>query len=259
MPARAPRRNPFRALALMVLCCGLARAEPLAEILATGAESAAAAQQAQLQVERIAADAQALAAEERELRRQIDGLARYNARLERQAADQQSRIASIAQASAEATVLAREMVPLLERMTDSLEAFVALDRPFLLEERRARIAQLRADLDRADVPLAAVFRAVLAAYRSEIAYGEGLHAHTGYIEVDGSPRAAELLRVGRLALFAQSRDGATTWHWDDTARRWAAREDVALTAEVRAGLAMARGERPRGLLLLPVPGAEDAE
>jgi hypothetical protein len=113
-------------------------------------------------------------------------------------------------------------------------------------------------MDRADVPLAAVFRAVLEAYRAEIAYGDGLHAHTGVIDVDGAERAAELLRVGRLALFAQSRDGASTWRWDDAVRRWQPDGDAALASEVHAGLAMARGERPAALLRLPVPKVEEA-
>jgi FtsZ-binding cell division protein ZapB len=251
-----------RSIPLLLACALLSGPawpeDPLQEILDTGADSASKAMETQQFAERIDAETRALADERRELQRQIEGLARYNARLERQAADQQRRLAALGQASAEATVLARDMVPLIERMIDSLEDFVALDRPFLGEERRARIASLRAGLDRADVSLASEFRAVLDAYLAEIAYGDGMHASTGVIGTTDGERTVELLRLGRIALFAQSGDGATTWQWDDASRSWQTRDDPILANEVRTGLAMARGERATAMLRLAIPRIEDA-
>ena len=232
------------------------RAEPLDEILATGAASAEAGRGAQADAERVDDDTRALAAEYATLRRQLDGLAVYNARLERQIEDQQQRLAEIATASEDATRLAREIVPLIERMIDALESFVALDRPFRLDERNARIARLRADLARTDVPVAASFRAVLDAYRSELDYAVALGASSERIDHGGAERTMTLLQVGHLALFAQSEDGATTLWWSPATHAWELLEGADYARSIADGIRMARGEQAPALLRVPLAAPE---
>lgn len=251
------RHTMRRAAIAAVLGAALAHADPLQEILTTGAASAEAGRSAQASVDLIADDTRALAAEYATLRRQLDGLAVYNDRLEHQIADQQRRLAEIAQASSDATALSREMVPLLSRMIDSLDTFIGLDKPFRLEERRARIAQLHAGLGSTDMSVAASFRAVLDAYRTELAYGGVLGASTGTIRHDRAELTVSVLQVGRLALFAQSEDGATTFWWNPHARRWTLLEDDDFAPAVADGIRMARGELPPALLRLPI-GAPEA-
>lgn len=256
-PAPASRRS--RHLALVVLLgAGVAAAEPLEDIIESGARSVQGGQQAQAGIDRLHEDTLALADEYRALRRQIDGLAAYNARLERQTANQQQRLAEIDQASSEAAVLAREMVPLLLRMIDSLDTFVGLDKPFRLAERKARIAALRAGLDRAEVSLAASFSAVLDAYLMELGYGDGLSVHAAEIETADARRTVDVLQVGRLALFAQSEDGSISWMWDEGAHAWEPVTDGASAEAVRQGIRMARGEQPPRLLRLPLPAPTES-
>lgn len=126
-----------------------ARAEqPLEDIYRLSQASTQAAQASQATVERIADETRELLQEYKTVMKQVDGLEVYNARLEKQIAGQEERIAATGASIDEVTVLQRQMMPLLVRMIDGLESFVALDKPFLLEERRERIAFLRHNLDR---------------------------------------------------------------------------------------------------------------
>src|SRR5512139_227550 len=145
-----------------------ARAEPLEDVFRASEASTAAAQASQARIERIADETRELLQEYKTVMKQVDGLEVYNARLEKQIAGQEERIAATGASIDEVTVLQRQMMPLLVRMIDGLESFVALDKPFLLEERRDRIAFLRHDLDRSDIPLAEKYRQVMEAYRIEM-------------------------------------------------------------------------------------------
>ena len=55
-------------------------------------------------------------------------------------------------------VINRQIFPLMERMIDGLDQSVALDIPFLLEERTKRIDALKLLMSRSDVSVAEKFR-----------------------------------------------------------------------------------------------------
>ena len=86
MPAALPLmpRLISRCLVPCLALCGLllaagARAEPLAEILSSGEQSAAAGQAAQAEVDRLATATRALLEEYKSVSRQIEGLGIHNA------------------------------------------------------------------------------------------------------------------------------------------------------------------------------------
>jgi hypothetical protein len=248
------RFRPLAALLLVLVAADLRSDDALTGILDTGAESAQAGQAAQERIDALAAETSALLAEYRTLSRQLDGLALHNARLERQYEDQQRRLAGIAAASEGAVALQREITPLLVRMIDSLEQFVALDLPFRLEERRARIAALREALGRSDTPLDAAFGAVLAAYRSELDYATAIGSWTEAVEIDGESRTADLLHVGRSLLLAQTADQQKSLRWDPATAGWVALDDDYAGA-LRDAIRSARGELAPRMLRLPFPAA----
>ncbi|MBP6381908.1 MAG: DUF3450 domain-containing protein [Pseudomonadales bacterium] len=234
-----------------------ARADPLEDILRVSQASTEAAQASQANVERIADETRDLLQEYRTVMKQVEGLEVYNARLEKQIAGQEERVAATGASIDEVTVLQRQMLPLLVRMIDGLESFVALDKPFHVEERRERIAFLRHNLDRSDIPLAEKYRQVMEAYRIELEYGRKIDTYKDTIAVGGEPREVDILRVGRIALLYQTPDQRSAGFWNPTQGGWEPLEGNAYRGAIRQGMRMANKQASIELLTLPVaaPGA----
>ncbi len=247
----------FALLVCILAGAAIARAEPVGEILSTGAQSADAGKAAQAEVDRLASETRALLDEYTAITRQIEGLGIHNARLERQYADQQRRLADIDAAATGALALQREIAPLLVRMVDSLEQFIALDLPFRLPERNARVAVLRRALESADTPLDIAFRDVMLAYRAELEYARNVGAYPDTITVAGEPRGVQVLHMGRSLLLARTPDGSGNFRWDPSVHAWTPL-DAGYDDAIARGVAMALGEQPPGLLRLPLPAASEA-
>lgn len=234
-----------------------ARAEPLEEIFRVSQASTEAAQASQASVERIADETRDLLQEYKTVMKQVDGLKVYNARLEKQIAGQEERVAATGASIDEVTVLQRQMLPLLVRMIDGLESFVALDKPFHVEERRERIAFLRHNLDRSDIPLAEKYRQVMEAYRIEIEYGRKIDTYRQTIAIGGAEREVDVLRVGRIALLYQTPDQRLSGFWNAEAGGWEPL-DGEYRAAIQDGMRMARKQASIDLLRLPIPAPEAA-
>ena len=82
-----------------------------------------------------------------------ESLEKYNSQLDKQVAAQREEMASIEKQLIDIETTNREVQPLMQRMVDTLERFVALDVPFLLEERTARVKSLQEMMLRADVTI----------------------------------------------------------------------------------------------------------
>lgn len=233
-------------------------ADTFDEILRESQASTVDARAGQLRIDGIADETRALLQEYKIVMKQVDGLEVYNARLEKQIASQDRRVAAIDSSLEEVVVLQRQLTPLLERMIDALAEFVELDRPFHLAERRERIAFLRASLDRADVSVAEKFRQVLEAYRIEIEYGRKIDTYRESIAVGGVEREVDVLRVGRIALLFQTPDLALSGQWNPGSKSWEELEGSEYRSAIRSGIRMANKQAAVGLLRLPVAAPEKA-
>jgi uncharacterized coiled-coil protein SlyX len=188
--------------------------------------------------------------------KQVDGLKVYNARLERQIANQEKRIRDIDASIAEASVIQRQIPPLVTRMLDGLEQFINLDMPFDLDTRLGNIEAVRANMDRSDVTSAEAFRQVLELYSIELQYGRGIEAYTDTIELGGADREVDILRIGRVALVYQSTDGAETGAWNKDAQSWEELSAGDYAAAVRKGVRIAKKQATIELLNMPVSAPE---
>lgn len=184
-----------------------------------------------------------------------DSLERYNAQLTLQLESQAREQAALREQIDQLDVTAREIVPLLQRMLDTLVQFVALDMPFLSEERAARLDTLRALMPRADVSIAEKYRRLAEAYQVEMEYGRTLEAYQAPLSREDD-RVVNLLRVGRLALMYQTLDGRESGYWDPVAGRFVVDDDY--HAAVREGLKVARKQAAPTLLRLPLQAAAGA-
>ena len=137
------------------------------------------------------------------------------------------------------------------RLIDGLEQFVALDVPFLPEERANRVADLRAMMDRADVAASEKFRRVMEAYQVEMDYGRTMEAYSGIHTINGQERDVEFLRLGRTALIYQTRDASMQGVWNKQTRQWE-ELDSSYRTQITKGLRMAKKQLAPDLLMLPV-------
>lgn len=245
-------------IGVMLAAAAVTHGQQLDEVLGVSEAARGEARQSQQRIDALAEGAQALLDEYRVLNRQIEGLDVYNARLERQIAAQEQRITAIDASLEEVTVLSRQVLPLLIRMIDSLDSFIALDRPFHLQERQERIAALRRNMDRPDLPLGEKFRQVMDAYRIETDFGRSIDTYRDTIPVAGEQREADVLRVGRIALLYRTADGSLCGQWNPLTRAWEALDRGEFELVIRDGIRIARRQAAIELLPLPVMAPEAA-
>ena len=109
----------------------------------------------------------------------LDRLNDYNANLQNMLDSQAEEARQLERDLLALEDLRRNLVPLMLDMQEALADFVQLDKPFLVDERAARVAAL-ADLQgRADVNLAEKYRRLIEAYIIETEYGQSLEAWEG--------------------------------------------------------------------------------
>jgi hypothetical protein len=212
-------------------------------------------QQTQQRIDDMSERTRAMLEEYQRLARENEALGTYNDQLERIVRSQETEKTSV-RTQLEAIELTRqEIMPLMLRMIDRLEAFLDADVPFLAGERRMRVARLRELLDRADVSVAEKYRRVLEAYQVELDYGRTIEAYHDELEVAGTRRTVDVLRVGRVGLYYQSLDGRHSGRWDRASGGWRPLDGKDRLA-IRQALRVARQEVAPELLRLPVPAAE---
>jgi hypothetical protein len=146
----------------------------------------------------------------------------------------------------------------MTQMIGGLEQFVALDVPFLLEERQERVAKLKELMERDDVTVAEKFRKVTEAYQIENDYGSTIEAYKDTVNIEGGTREVDFLRVGRIGLIYQSQDGKVSGAWDQSARQWEALGNESKN-QIKFALQIATKQKAPDLVLLPVPAPEASQ
>ncbi|WP_372863581.1 DUF3450 domain-containing protein [Spongiibacter sp.] len=232
---------------------------PVSAIVKVGELRTKSAKASQVRIDRLAAETGDLLQDYKTVMKQVDGLRVYNARLEKQIASQLRRIASLEKAVAEATIIQRQIDPLLQRMIDGLEQFVELDVPFHIEERKQRVEFLRNNLDRSDITIAEKFRQVLEAYKIENEYGRKIDSYKGVATVNGAERDVNFLRIGRIGLLYQTTDGETSGAWDKTQGTWTELDAGDYRGAIQKGLRIARKQASIDIMKLPIPAPEAAK
>ena len=157
-------------LGLWLAPAGLAQ-DRLERLVSEGEQRSSEGEAAQQRIDRVSEETERLLGEYRQATKVLDGLKVYNELLGRQVDGQRDEITALQDSIDRVASIERQIVPLMVRMIDSLDAFVALDVPFLPDERRERVARLRALLDDGGVSVAEKFRKVLRRTRSRTTMG----------------------------------------------------------------------------------------
>jgi outer membrane murein-binding lipoprotein Lpp len=255
------QRNRFVASLLVVAAVVLgstASAATLNDIFAVAEQLNSQARQSQAKIDALTEETRQLLGEYKIVLKEIEGLRVYNRQLEKQIANQVSEISTLSSSIDEVTVIERQVSPLMLRMIDGIEQFVALDLPFLMSERTNRLETLREMMDRADVAVSEKLSQILRAYQIENEYGRTIAAYDDSITIDGTERQVDVLQMGRIALMYQTPDGAETGRYNADSGQWEAVDDVFKT-QVQNGIRMARQQLSYDMLMLPVAGPETAQ
>ena len=251
----------FRFLPWLLATAGMAVAVPAAAAdwpaLARVAQVSTQQQaQAQQEIDRLDDQAQEALADYRRNLLELEGLRTYTAQIQLLVDRQRVRLGELDRQVEQAANLDRQIVPLMERMHAALAAFVAQDLPFLQAERQARIERLRRVLDNPELSMAVRFRGLYEAFQAELDYGRNLETYEDTLAVDGGERAATVLRVGRIGLYALANDRQTAYRWDRTAGAWQPAGDIARSLQY--AIRMARKQVAPDLLVLPVDPPQGA-
>ena len=214
-----------------------------------------AAQQSQKKIDNIADKTDSLIGKLRTESKIVDGLKVYNQQLQKQIEAQNKAAEQLQESIKNVAIVERQIVPLTLKMIESLEAFVALDMPFSLVERRERIANLKGYMNDASVSAAERFRKVLEAYEIENEYGRTIEAYSDKLNLDGQALEVDILRVGRVGLYYQTKDGKKSGAWDKNTKNWTAL-DSGNNRHIRKAIRVANKQTAPELLKLPVHAPE---
>ncbi len=182
----------------------------------------------------------------------LENLREYNEQLDAQIQDQKEQEVSLKTQIEQSLGVERNVIPLMNRMIERLEKFVELDVPFLPEQRKSRVENLKALMKRSDATAAEKFRRILGAYQIENDYGRSIEAYNGEIERDGKILSVTFLKVGRIAYLYQTVDGSVTAVWDHDNKVWENKNGF--REEVSTAIRIANSQLAPDLILIPVKG-----
>jgi len=247
-----PLRRNLLLAALPLALAGGAGAQTYDRILEVRESTHLASAESQERIDQLSDETRTLLARYQAASRQADSLRVYVEQLEKLVASQETEKRELQQQIDGVSEVERDIMPLMQQMVDVLAQFIEADVPFLLSERRSRVERMRELLVRSDVTVAEKYRRLLEAYQIENSFGHTIEAYAGDLERDGEAREVDFLRIGRVALFYQTRDGEESGTW--TPEGWQTIDDGYASA-IRQGLRIANRQAAPDLLLLPLPAA----
>ena len=184
------------------------------------------------------------------LPQQLDPTNIYNRQMQELINSQNNEITSINEQMVELDNTNRGILPKLEEMVLTLESIIQNDIPFLLDERFARIQDLKNILLQSNISTSEKFRRVFEAYQIENEYGRTIESYRDEIGVDGIKYNVEIFRLGRVGLYARTSDGRYNAMFSKKQNQWIKQRGI--DNELVIALKIARKELPPSLLKLPV-------
>jgi septal ring factor EnvC (AmiA/AmiB activator) len=232
--------------------------EAFGEILDERAEGNDESATVQKQIDELSDQTDDLSAKYRTALTQIDSIRIYNHQLRGLISSQQEELTSLQDQLDRVEVVGRSVTPLMLRMIDALDATVALDLPYLSEERTERIANLRKLMTRAAVTNAEKYRLIMEAYQDENEYGRTIEAYRSTLKRGDRDIKVDFLRFGRIALVYQTLDGMEAGVWNQAKQGWDPL-DASYRTAIRQGLRIARKQAAPDLIRLPLPVPREGE
>jgi hypothetical protein len=227
------------------------------QVLEVGRDNTELSAQSQAKIDSTESATDKLINEFKVVSKQVEGLKLYNAQKRIQIQAQLDLMDKYDEQLIQVVVMQRQIPPLAQRMLQGLEKYVNLDTPFHIEERRQRLDLVRASLSNPKVTASEQVRQILEAYNIEAEYGRKLDAYDATIVLGGQELVVNILRVGRLGMFFQTKDERQTGYYDTETGSW---EELGggYRVTVRDGIRMANKLAPMDIMMLPIVYRGDA-
>lgn len=185
----------------------------------------------------------------------VEGLKVYNDQLAKQLNAQKKASGEILVSIEKAKGLEPQVVPLLNKMLVALERFVNADLPFHLDDRLESIGRLKSLMVSPDAATSDRFRNIMDIYTAEIEYGNTAEAYKATLPINGNEIEVDMLRIGRVALYYQTRDQKTSGMWDTASGAWVELPSGA-NRSIRTAIKVAAKTVAPELLSIPIPAPE---
>ncbi|MEW5913328.1 MAG: DUF3450 domain-containing protein [Thermodesulfobacteriota bacterium] len=245
--------------ALLLAAAGAAwAAGPSAQAVRRQAEQAVdARRQAQGLVDAWAPQRSKLMDQAERLEKELALVRRQRTKAEAYLAGQRAKIAEMERRLAEIARIRAGLEPVLDQTYQRLQALVTADLPFLSGERAQRLAELRRTLNDYDAGLAEKARRLLEALAIEARYGSTVSVSQAELPLEGHTRQVNLLRLGRLGLFALEPQGGRAWRYDPSAKKYLPLDGF--SRELQQAAEIAQRRRVVSLVELPLGQAPAPE
>ena len=211
----------------------------------------------QTKINKLADQSQELLAQFKQVSRETGNLKIYNNNLEKLINSQTREITSLNKQLSEIDATNHGIVPLMIRMLESLDKFIDLDVPFLLTERKNRIAALNELLVNASITTSEKYRRIMEAFQIETEYGRTIEAYRGSLSGVEDKRTVDFLRIGRLSLVYLTLDGNDAFVWDHGSSQWTELSG-SYVAQIKKGIRIAKKQAAPELLSMPLPSKTSA-
>lgn len=231
----------------------------LEDVVKTGEAKVKDAQQSQARVNKVVDTSQARLVEYRSLLKQVDGLKVYNNQLNTQINSQLALIDKFENSTAQVALIERQMLPLIMKMVESLGEFIDIDLPFHEQERAERILFIQENIEKSEVDISEKFRQVLEVYQVENEYGRKMDSYSQIITINGQEHDVNILRVGRIAMVAQTKDTKLSAVYDKATKSWVELNNGTYRNSIKNGIKMANKQASIGVMTLPISAPTGAK
>jgi hypothetical protein len=145
----------------------------------------------------------------------------------------------------------QQLMPYLTEVVNQMESAIQSDLPFLLAERKNRVAGLREIIADPEVPQPEKMRRVFEGLRVEMDYGRSVETTKEEIEFKGQKILANVIRFGRTALMMQTLDESQVGtyngkEWEELPSRYA--------GEIMKAMEITQRRRPVDFVNIPIRG-----
>jgi len=248
-------KKSFIGAAIIALAPTAAYADRTDDIVSNNQKRLKAGEASQKRINATAERTEKIISQYHQQRKNVEVLKKFNERLRRTLVAQEAAMAKLERSIEDASLIERQIVPLMLSMIDGLEKFIAADIPFKLTERRARLARIKGYLTNANISAAERFRQVLDAYSIENAYGQSIDVFSEVLQLDGIAKTVNILQIGRSGLYYQTIDGTQSGYWDKVAGQWQGLDD-SHSAGISKAIRITQGKEVNDLMTLPVAAPE---